>query len=154
NECFGLLGVNGAGKTTTFSMLTGDLTPSDGNAFINDGQYSLLGNLRQFRRSIGYCPQFDALLDKLTGEETLRIYGLLRGIPWRHLSRDIRQLIQTVGLEAPASKATETYSGGNRRKLSLAVAMIGNPDLLFLDEPTTGVDPSARRKIWGTLGEV
>src|SRR5699024_1900237 len=117
-------------------------------------KYSLLGDLRQFRRSIGYCPQFDALLDKLTGEETLRIFGLLRGIPWSRLSRDVSQLVQMVGLEAHASKATETYSGGNRRKLSLAVAMIGNPALLFLDEPTTGVDPSARRKIWSTLGQV
>ncbi|OTF75870.1 ABC transporter sub-family A-like protein [Euroglyphus maynei] len=151
DECFGLLGVNGAGKTTTFSMLTGDLFPSDGNAHI-DGQIDLISDLCQFQRNIGYCPQFDALLDNLTGVETLRLMGALRGIPWRRLSAEVDDLIRMVDLQNHASKRTETYSGGNRRKLSIAVSLIGNPRLLFLDEPTAGVDPSARRKIWRTLG--
>lgn len=152
NECFGLLGVNGAGKTTTFSMLTGDQLPTSGEAFIQRGQYSLVHHLQQFQQKIGYCPQFDALLDKITGEETLYLFGRLRGIPSTNLERDVRNLIKMVGLESHATKRTDTYSGGNKRKLSIAIALIGNPALLFLDEPSAGVDPAARRKIWQTLG--
>ena len=150
DECFGLLGVNGAGKTTTFSMLTGDIFPSDGNA-IMDGRIDLINNLSEFRRDIGYCPQFDALLDNLTGVETLKLMGALRGIPWRRLSNEVKDLIRMVDLQEHAKKRTQTYSGGNKRKLSIAVSLIGNPKMLFLDEPTAGVDPSARRKIWRTL---
>lgn len=150
DECFGLLGINGAGKTTTFSMLTGDLFPSDGNAYM-EGKINVINNLCRFQQNIGYCPQFDALLDNLTGVETLQLMGALRGIPFRRLTTEVNDLIRMVDLQTHASKRTETYSGGNKRKLSIAVSLIGNPRLLFLDEPTAGVDPSARRKIWRTL---
>ena len=154
DECFGFLGVNGAGKTTTFSMLTGDLLPSSGNAYIKNGQFSLLDNTRLFQRNIGYCPQFDALLENLTGEETLYLFARLRGVSKRFIKRDIENLIQMVGLEQHSQKLTSAYSGGNRRKLSIAVALIGSPCLIFLDEPSAGVDPAARRKIWQTLGYI
>lgn len=150
HECFGLLGVNGAGKTTTFSMLTGDLLPTDGDAFIN-GYISLTNNLKQFQKNIGYCPQFDALLDNLTGEELLNLMGTLRGIPYKVLNKNVQQLIKMVGLDNHAKKTTKTYSGGTRRKLSIAMALIGCPKMLFLDEPTSAVDPTSRRKIWKTL---
>ena len=86
-ECFGLLGVNGAGKTTTFSMLTGDLMISDGNAYID--KYSVKTDLKSFQRQIGYCPQFDAILEKLTGIEMLYLFGRLRGIPSKIIKSEV-----------------------------------------------------------------
>ncbi|KAJ6217457.1 hypothetical protein RDWZM_008614 [Blomia tropicalis] len=151
-ECFGLLGVNGAGKTTTFSMLTGDLIPSSGNAYIQSGRYSLIEQMRPFQQAIGYCPQFDALLTKLTGEEMLFLLARLRGIPEHVQQRDVQNLIKMTGLKEYANKQIDSYSGGTKRKLSIALALIGSPPLLLMDEPTTGVDPVARRMIWQTLG--
>ena len=148
-ECFGLLGINGAGKTTTFRMLTGDLTITNGNAFV--GKAILCENLNNFQSHIGYCPQFDALLDCLTGREMLFLFARLRGMRETQISNNVKQLIEMVDLQEHADKTTQTYSGGNERKLSLAIAMIGHPQVIFLDEPTTGVDPAARRKIWSTL---
>ena len=148
-ECFGLLGINGAGKTTSFRMLTGDLTITNGNAFIGDA--ILCQNIKSFQQQVGYCPQFDALLDCLTGREMLYLFARLRGMRERNISKNVKQLIEMVDLQEHADKTTQTYSGGNKRKLSLAIAMIGHPAVIFLDEPTTGVDPAARRKIWSTL---
>ncbi|RWS09653.1 ATP-binding cassette sub-family A member 1-like protein, partial [Dinothrombium tinctorium] len=151
-ECFGLLGVNGAGKTSTFRMLVGDLLPSEGNAFC--AKYDLRTSLKHFQQQIGYCPQYDALLGKLTGTETLYLFGRLRGISECELKSKVEELIIMTDLSRYADKRTETYSGGNQRKLSLAIALIGSPRLLFLDEPSSGVDPSARRKIWRTLAYI
>ncbi|XP_076318610.1 phospholipid-transporting ATPase ABCA3-like [Tachypleus tridentatus] len=148
-ECFGLLGINGAGKTTTFRMLTGDLMLADGNAYI--GGYSLRQDLKKFQEHIGYCPQFDALIDRLTGREMLYLFARLRGVPETLISRTVTELIEMIDLQQHAEKVTEKYSGGNRRKLSLALALIGTPKVAFLDEPTSGVDPVARRKIWTAL---
>ena len=148
-ECFGLLGVNGAGKTTTFSMLTGDVNPSEGNAFIEN--IALNSNRKLFQQQIGYCPQFDALLDRLTGEEMLYLFSRLRGIPENRIKSEVKNIIQTTDLQKHSKYLTMNYSGGNKRKLSLGLSIIGNPKLIFLDEPTAGVDPVARRKIWQTL---
>ncbi|RWS10623.1 ATP-binding cassette sub-family A member 1-like protein [Dinothrombium tinctorium] len=151
-ECFGLLGVNGAGKTTTFRMLVGDLFPTSGNAYCCG--YNLKSSLREFQKNIGYCPQFDALLSKLTGREMLCLFGRLRGIREKDLSSAVKELIILCDLTKHADKRTETYSGGTCRKLSLAIALIGSPKLLFLDEPSSGVDPGARRKLWKTLSYI
>jgi ATP-binding cassette subfamily A (ABC1) protein 3 len=148
-ECFGLLGVNGAGKTTTFKMLTGEETVSDGNAFIDF--LDLRHNLKSFQQRIGYCPQFDALLDKITGRETIYLFARLRGMPEELIPSYTNDLVKMVDLGKHVDKCTEAYSGGNRRKLSLAIALCATPPVIFLDEPTSGVDPSARRKIWSTL---
>jgi len=148
-ECFGLLGVNGAGKTTTFRMLIGDETVSDGNAWID--YLDLRNNMKDFQKQIGYCPQFDALLDKITGRETLYLFARLRGMPESTICSYVNDLVKMVDLGKHVDKCTETYSGGNRRKLSLAMALCAAPPVIFLDEPTSGVDPSARRKIWSTL---
>ncbi|XP_013788958.2 ATP-binding cassette sub-family A member 3-like [Limulus polyphemus] len=148
-ECFGLLGINGAGKTTTFRMLTGDLMLTDGNAYI--GEYSLRQDLKSFQEHIGYCPQFDALIDKLTGREMLYLFARLRGIPETQIGHTVQEIIEMIDLQHHAEKRTDKYSGGNRRKLSLALALIGNPAVVFLDEPTSGIDPIARRKIWTAL---
>ncbi|XP_075727970.1 phospholipid-transporting ATPase ABCA3-like isoform X4 [Rhipicephalus microplus] len=152
NECFGLLGVNGAGKTTTFRMLTGDLPMSSGNAYL--GEASLQKDLKEFQSKIGYCPQFDAQIDKLTGRETLELFAFIRGVPTHRVPSVVNYMINLADLQAHANKPTEAYSGGSRRKLSIAMALIGNPPVVFLDEPTAGVDPAARRKIWQGLDDV
>lgn len=148
-ECFGLLGFNGAGKTTTFKMLTGEETVSSGDAFV--GGYSIRSDLRKVRQQIGYCPQFDALLDHLTGRETLVMYARLRGIPERHIESCVENTLRGLLLEPYANKRVGTYSGGNKRKLSAGIALLGEPTVIFLDEPSTGMDPVARRLLWDTV---
>uniref|UniRef100_A0A8C2DZE1 ATP-binding cassette, sub-family A (ABC1), member 12 n=1 Tax=Cyprinus carpio TaxID=7962 RepID=A0A8C2DZE1_CYPCA len=130
-ECFGLLGVNGAGKTTTFKMLTGDISPTDGSARIRDIDGHLCLGI-----NIGYCPQVDALDDLLTGEEHLYFYARIKGISKRETDR-----------------VTSHYSCGTRRKLSTALALIGNPQILLLDEPSSGMDPRSKRHLWKIISE-
>ncbi|KAM8886615.1 ATP-binding cassette sub-family A member 2 [Spinachia spinachia] len=151
-ECFGLLGVNGAGKTTTFKMLTGDECTTGGEAFI--GGNSILKDLLRVQQSIGYCPQFDALFDDLTAREHLELYTRLRGIPWKDQGRVVQWALEKLKLSKYADKPAATYSGGNKRKLSTAIALIGYPSLIFLDEPTTGMDPKARRFLWNLILDV
>ena len=151
-ECFGLLGVNGAGKTTTFKMLTGDETINDGNAFV--GGFDIKSNLRQVQQRMGYCPQFDALVDQMTGRETLIMYARLKGIREREIPSMVDNIVKSLSLEDHVNKQTRTYSGGNKRKLSTAIALVGNPEVVLLDEPTTGMDPVARRLLWDTLSTV
>ncbi|XP_037633283.1 LOW QUALITY PROTEIN: ATP-binding cassette sub-family A member 2 [Sebastes umbrosus] len=151
-ECFGLLGVNGAGKTTTFKMLTGDECTTGGEAFI-DGN-SILKDLLRVQQSIGYCPQFDALFDDLTAREHLELYTRLRGIPWKDQDRVVGWALEKLELSKYADKPAGTYSGGNKRKLSTAIALIGYPSLIFLDEPTTGMDPKARRFLWNLILDI
>ncbi|XP_067138203.1 LOW QUALITY PROTEIN: phospholipid-transporting ATPase ABCA3-like [Centruroides vittatus] len=148
-ECFGLLGINGAGKTTTFRMLTGDLMPSEGNAYIDD--YNIKENIEKFQKALGYCPQFDALINRLTGREMLVLFANLRGIHKNNVNLLVKRIIEMCDLEKHANKVTETYSGGTKRKLSLGLALIGLPSIILLDEPTSGLDPISRRKIWKTL---
>uniref|UniRef100_A0A7N8XI00 ATP-binding cassette sub-family A member 2 n=1 Tax=Mastacembelus armatus TaxID=205130 RepID=A0A7N8XI00_9TELE len=151
-ECFGLLGVNGAGKTTTFKMLTGDECTTGGEAFINGN--SILKDLLHVQQSIGYCPQFDALFDDLTAKEHLELYTRLRGIPWKDHQRVVQWALEKLKLTKYADKPAGTYSGGNKRKLSTAIALIGYPSLIFLDEPTTGMDPKARRFLWNLILDI
>ncbi|XP_057202451.1 phospholipid-transporting ATPase ABCA3 [Triplophysa rosa] len=148
-ECFGLLGFNGAGKTTTFKMLTGDESITSGDAFI-DG-YSILRDVKKVQQRIGYCPQFDAVLDHMTGRETLSMYARLRGIPEKYVSACIENVLRSLLLEPHADKLVRSYSGGNKRKLSAGIALIGGPPVIFLDEPSTGMDPVARRLLWDAI---
>jgi len=150
-ERFGLLGVNGAGKSTTLNILTGDISPSSGMAFI--AGYPLSDD--STKQYIGYCPQTDPLLDLLNAYETLWFYGRIRcSMPEQALSSRIHTLIDEVGLTLYANRPCGTYSGGNRRKLSLALALIGDPKVLFLDEPSTGMDPEARRSMWDVIAKL
>ncbi|KAM9839656.1 retinal-specific phospholipid-transporting ATPase ABCA4a [Aulostomus maculatus] len=151
-ECFGLLGVNGAGKTTTFKMLTGDVDVTSGEASV--AGYSILTNILDVHQNMGYCPQFDAIDELLTGREHLHLYARLRGVPEAEISRVAEWAIQKLGLLAYAGQTAGTYSGGNRRKLSTAIAMIGCPALVLLDEPTTGMDPLSRRFLWNSIMSV
>ncbi|XP_065067747.1 ATP-binding cassette sub-family A member 2-like [Rhopilema esculentum] len=148
-ECFGLLGVNGAGKTSTFKMLTGDTSVTAGDAFILNK--SVVSDTMKVHKMIGYCPQFDALIDELTAEEHLGLYSRLRGIPEANVKKVSEWAINKLALGRYASKPSKSYSGGNKRKLSAAIALIGNPPLIFMDEPTTGMDPGARRFLWNLI---
>ena len=134
-EVFGLLGQNGAGKSTTFGVLTGDTAPTAGGVYV--GGHSVLDPLA--RRGVGYCAQTDPLFELLNAYETLYFYGGIRGIPEPVLRRRARRLIDDVGLAKHAHRPCGTYSGGNKRKLSLAIALIGAPKVLFLDEPSSGM---------------
>ncbi|PAA64936.1 hypothetical protein BOX15_Mlig007406g1, partial [Macrostomum lignano] len=145
-ECFGFLGVNGAGKTTTFRMLTGDLAPSSGDAFICGR--SVVTEAREVHRRLGYCPQSDAVQPLLTGREVLQLYARIRGVPEHLVPGMAESIARQVGIMQHIDKVTEQYSGGNKRKLSCGVAFIGGPPILFLDEPTAGMDPKARRSLW------
>uniref|UniRef100_A0AAQ4RZH5 P-type phospholipid transporter n=1 Tax=Gasterosteus aculeatus aculeatus TaxID=481459 RepID=A0AAQ4RZH5_GASAC len=152
-ECFGLLGMNGAGKTTTFKMLTGDINVTSGEASV--AGHSILSNILDVHQNMGYCPQFDAIDELLTGREHLHLYARLRGVPELEISRvRCKWAIQKLGLSEYAAQSAGTYSGGNRRKLSTAIAMIGCPALVLLDEPTTGMDPLSRRFLWNSIMSV
>lgn len=151
-ECFGLLGQNGAGKTTTFKMLTGDESITAGSAYIDSFDVSI--DTGKIRQRMGYCPQFDALVDLLTGRELLTMYSRLRGIPEKSIPRIVENLAKALTVDKYIDKVTKTYSGGNKRKLSTAIALIGDPSLIFLDEPSAGMDPVARRMLWDALSRV
>ncbi|CAG5059695.1 unnamed protein product [Parnassius apollo] len=151
SECFGLLGVNGAGKTSTFRMLTGDARISCGHAYVHG--LPIKSRLQDVYRHIGYCPQFDALLDNLTARETLRIFCLLRGIPVKVGSTRALHLAGMLGFTKHYDKKIYECSGGTKRKVSTALALLGDSPLVFLDEPTTGMDPASKRLVWSAINE-
>merc|ERR1719419_745946 len=151
-ECFGLLGINGAGKTTTFRMLTGDETPSKGEAFIWSTQLSK--SRRNFLKQIGYCPQFDSIIPQLTGLELLSLMCRLRGVPANRINNEVRRWTNFLGIQQYIKRESGSYSGGNKRKLNVAMALVGEPQLIFLDEPSTGVDPVARRNLWKIIQKI
>ncbi|RAW22420.1 ABC transporter A family member 5 [Phytophthora cactorum] len=151
-ECFGFLGINGAGKTTTMKMLTGDVQPSHGTATL--GGFDILSQQIEVRRQIGYCPQFDALFDLLSVREHLELFGAIKGIPQASLDRVVMEKIQQLNLGDFEHKLAGSLSGGNKRKLSVAIAMIGNPAIIFLDEPSTGMDPVSRRFMWDVIADI
>ncbi|CEF64586.1 ATP-binding cassette sub-family A member 13 [Strongyloides ratti] len=152
SDCFGLLGVNGAGKTSTFQMLTGENDISEGDAYIKG--YSVKNNWRKAGENIGYCPQYDAIIKEMTGEETLYMFARIRGIIPSDIPKTVTTIIQAIGIGMYAKRQIKTYSGGNKRRLSLGIALVGMPDVLLLDEPTSGVDPKARRIVWEILARV
>lgn len=135
-ECFGLLGSNGAGKTTTFMMMTGDAKMTSGDIFVNG--FSIKTQLKKVQELIGYCPQFDALLDDMTAKETITMYALLRGIAYKDCSALAVTLATEFDFLRHLDKQVKALSGGNKRKLSTSLAIIGDPPVIYLDEPTTG----------------
>uniref|UniRef100_M3Z391 ATP binding cassette subfamily A member 13 n=1 Tax=Mustela putorius furo TaxID=9669 RepID=M3Z391_MUSPF len=152
-ECFGLLGPNGAGKSTTFKMLNGDAPPTSGHAVARTatGEVVDLASAGAAGVRIGYCPQQDALDELLTGWEHLQYYCCLRGIPKPSIPHVARDLVRRLHLEAHVDKLVATYSGGTKRKLSTALALLGKPDLLLLDEPSSGMDPCSKRHLWSMI---
>ncbi|XP_029158875.1 LOW QUALITY PROTEIN: retinal-specific ATP-binding cassette transporter-like [Nylanderia fulva] len=148
-ECFGLLGVNGAGKSTTFRMLTGEEMSDSGIMYL--GRAEIHSNRKKYLSEMGYCPQTDALIPSLNAFDHLRLFARLRGIPSSNVELEVNKWINRLNLTACMTQPSGTYSGGNKRRLNIAMALIGNPTLVLLDEPTTGVDPAARRSLWNTL---
>ncbi|XP_031749717.1 ATP-binding cassette sub-family A member 12-like [Xenopus tropicalis] len=154
-ECFGLLGVNGAGKTTTFKMLTGDVAPSKGNIQVRNNAGNL-ENVLGFNTdwsAFGFCPQEDALDELLTGEEHLYFYARLHGIPEKKIKAVSFSLLEKLQLVQYKDRTTAGYSCGTRRKLSTALALIGRPSILLLDEPSSGMDPKTKRHLWKIISE-
>ena len=151
-ECFALLGVNGAGKTTTFKSLTSDVVPTEGTLSICG--FDVRTQFEEARQLIGYCPQFDSIFDTLTVQEHLEFYAKIKGIVRDKREALIKEQILKMDLTNYADKPAGTLSGGNKRKLSVAMAMIGNPPIVFLDEPSTGMDPQARRFMWNIISDI
>ena len=145
-EVFGFLGPNGAGKSTAVRMLTTLLRPTSGTARV--AGYDVVKQADQVRRNIGVALQ-DAAIDPLmTGAELLALQAVLYGIPAAAVKKRSDELLERVGLTAAASRRVSTYSGGMRRRLDLALSLIHQPTVLFLDEPTTGLDPMSRLTLW------
>lgn len=151
-ECFGLLGVNGAGKTTIFKMLTGDIIPSSGNILIRNKSGSL-GHVDSHSSLVGYCPQEDALDDLVTVEEHLYFYARVHGIPEKDIKETVHKLLRRLHLMAYKDRSTSMCSYGTKRKLSTALALIGKPSILLLDEPSSGMDPKSKRHLWRIISE-
>jgi ABC-2 type transport system ATP-binding protein len=145
-ELFGLLGPNGAGKTTTINMLATLLSPSSGSAHVAD--YDVSSHRHQVRRSIGVVFQESALDTKLTGRENLTFHAMMYGLGRDERERRIKEVLQLVELEEKAHLLVEKYSGGMKRRLEIARGLIHRPQVLFLDEPTLGLDAQTRRYIW------
>ncbi len=151
-ECFGLLGPNGAGKTTTLRLCLGLIAPES-------GAVELMGEpvparAREARRAVGVVPQMDNLDPDFTVAENLLVYGRYFGLPDATLRPRLPELLEFAGLAGRAASRIQTLSGGMRRRLMLARALVNDPELLFMDEPTTGLDPQARHVIWDRLRQL
>ena len=151
-ECFGLLGPNGAGKTTTLRLCLG-LTDPDGGS-VELMKRPVPGEARPARARVGVVPQMDNLDPDFTVSENLLVYGRYFGLSERAIRARIPQLLDFAGLTARAASQIQTLSGGMKRRLTLARALINDPDLIFMDEPTTGLDPQARHLIWERLKQL
>ena len=145
-EIFGLLGPNGAGKTTTISMLCTILKPTSGTALVNG--FDIIKEQDKVRKSIGVVFQDPSLDNLLTGEENLKIHAGLYGVPKNERVKRIQEVLGLVGLKERAKTIVKYYSGGMRRRLEIARGLIHYPKILFLDEPTLGLDPQTRVHIW------
>lgn len=143
-ELVGLIGPSGAGKSTAIKTMLG-MEKADG------GQALILNQSMPNRKvlgKIGYMAQSDALYETLTAQENLEFFAEMKGVAHKQISAEIQHAVQVVDLTADLHKLVSSYSGGMKRRLSLAIALLGQPQLLILDEPTVGIDPSLRQKIW------
>ena len=148
-EVFGLLGPNGAGKTTTIRVLTTLLRPTEGRAFV--AGHDVVGEGLPVRQSIGYVPQAISIDGALTAHENLEFYGRVTGVPRRERTERIEEAVEAMALGSFLHRLGRTLSGGMLRRLEIATALLKQPEVLFLDEPTLGLDPTARRLVWDRL---
>lgn len=145
-EFFGFLGPNGAGKTTTISILCGLLAPTEGVVHI--GGLDIRKDIHRIKERIGVCPQESAAFKFLTGRENIQLMGQLHGMDRHTLQARVEDLINQTDLQDAASRRAKGYSGGMMRQLNLLMALVSDPDIVFLDEPTVGMDARARRRTW------
>ena len=151
-ELFGLLGPNGAGKTTTIKVLCGLLEPTRG--WVKVGGHSVKEEPEKVKALIGVCPQEMGVFPYLTGRENVQFFGDLYSVPKDRLRQNVDRLLDKMGLTEDADRRVKTYSGGMKRRIGLAAALVNDPRIAFLDEPTTGMDPQARRAVWEFIREL
>ncbi|KAH0691990.1 hypothetical protein KY290_020167 [Solanum tuberosum] len=151
DQLFCLLGPNGAGKTTTINCLTGITPVTAGDALIYGESIRSSAGMSNIRSMIGVCPQFDILWDALSGQEHLHIFASIKGLPPGLIKEVVEKSLAEVKLTQAARMRAGSYSGGMKRRLSVAIALIGEPKLVILDEPTTGMDPITRRHVWDII---
>ncbi len=150
-EIFGLLGPNGAGKSTTINILTGLLEPTGGSARV--GGFDVVNDGEKVHGIIGLCPQETSYFKYLTGRENIELFGNLHGMPKDILRNRANMLLEKIGLTEAADRKTGQYSGGMVRRVNLAMALIHDPEIAFLDEPTVAMDPQSRRATWEFIEE-
>ena len=146
-EIVGLIGPSGSGKSTLIKTMLGMEKADEGEALVLDYKMPK----REILSNIGYMAQSDALYEMLTGYENLEFFGKMKGVSAKELKKEIEYIAEVVDLTDDLKKLVSNYSGGMKRRLSLAIALIGSPELLILDEPTVGIDPSLRKNIWKEL---
>lgn len=144
-ELFGLLGPNGAGKSTTISMMTGLLSPTGGDIFLNGK--SVVKNPMAARKILGLVPQEIALYPTLTAKENLQFWGKMYNLSGKHLKQRVDAVLQIAGLEDRKNERIDSYSGGMKRRINIAAALLHQPEILIMDEPTVGIDPQSRNHI-------
>ncbi|XP_055347534.1 cholesterol transporter ABCA5-like [Paramacrobiotus metropolitanus] len=150
-EIFGLLGPNGAGKTTTLSMITGEISPSSGDVHVNG--YNLHTQTLDALESMGSCPQVDTIWEDITMREHLELFGILNDLPADRRQESIKTFTEGLYITEHLDKRASDLSGGTKRKLTFVISMIGNPPLVMLDEPSTGMDPQSKRNLWDMIME-
>jgi ABC-2 type transport system ATP-binding protein len=151
-EVFGLLGPNGSGKTTTINCLTGLLKPTEGTVKVLGFDAQSQGPMA--REAMGVSPQETAVYPYLTGEENVRLFGELHSVPKKALDASVDLVLEKVGLLEDAKRRVSKYSGGMKRRVSIAMALVTDPKVVLLDEPTVGMDPQARRAVWDFILEL
>ena len=151
-ELFSLLGPNGAGKTTTINILNGIIQPTKGNATV--AGFDVTKDMDEIKKIIGLCPQKAALFKFLNARENIELFGKLHSVPDKEIKERMNELLDLLGLAEASKRKAGGYSGGMLRKLNLIIALISNPKIAFLDEPTIGMDARARRKTWEFIGSL
>jgi ATP-binding cassette, subfamily A (ABC1), member 3 len=151
-ECFALLGVNGAGKSTTFKILTTEVTPTNGSIEING--VSIAEDSSQLSKQIGYCPQTNPIFEEMSVDEHLYYFARIKGIPDKLISELVEEAVNELNLQDHRHKPAGALSGGNKRKLAVAMAIVGRPSIILLDEPSAGMDPEARRFMWKVVAKI
>ncbi|NXG29187.1 ABCAA protein, partial [Dromaius novaehollandiae] len=148
-----LLGHSGAGKTTLLNVLSGLTLPSEGSATIYNSRLSEMGDREEIREMVGICPQFNVQFEVLTVKENLQTFAGIKGIKSKEVKREVQNILELLDISSIQDTQAEKLSGGQKRKLSIGIALLGNPQVLLLDEPTAGLDPLSRHQVWSLLKE-
>ena len=151
-ELFGLLGPNGAGKTTVIKVLCGLLDPTSGSVHV--GGYDILKETTKVKELIGVCPQDVAAYPFLSGRENVELFGNLQAMPKMKLKKNTEELLEKMSLSEDAGRRLGTYSGGMKRRINLIMALVHDPEIAFLDEPTVAMDPQSRHAVWNFIREL